>query len=171
MHTRYCGGNKHRGKWKSRSGMLHNATSRACARVRKSRGDFAWNISQLLRYIRAALSRPSARRVRYFIIFFMHCQESVLFAILTIVRAQKCKQTQETASTDATRSTPDCLPRNRTDSIRRRASELVRINLWAVSLPFTSVKRNVRIYAYLCVVYEILYEIPDAIEISKFKTA
>lgn len=137
---------------------------RVRASVRKSRGDFAWNISQLLRYIRAALSRPSARRVRYIIIFFMHCQESVLFAIPTIVRARKCKQTQETASTDATRSTPDCLPRNRIDSIRRRASGLVRINLWAVSLPFY-VREAQR--SDLRVVYEILYEIPDAIEISE----
>lgn len=93
-----------------------------------------------------------------------------------VLYARSCAKVQAGARNGVDRSyeidAPDCLPRrNRTGSIRRQTSEasgLVRINLWAVSLPLTFVKRNVRIYAYLCVVYEIFYEIPCAIEISKF---
>lgn len=98
--------------------------------------------------------------------FFMYREESVL-------HARSCAKVQADAGNGVDRryeiDAPDCLAEShrldKTPGVRTRENKSVG------GIVAFSVKRNVRICAYLRVVYEIFYEILCAIEISKFTTA
>lgn len=109
--------------------MRHNRV-----RVRKSRGiSRVEHLATVALYSRSAISFVcQTRAVLYYIFYALPRERS-----LRDLHDSPCAKVQADAGNgvDATRSTPDCLPAesHRLD----KTSGLVRINLWAVSLPFT----------------------------------
>lgn len=184
MQARYCGGNRRRGKWKSRGvrfvtprqlPMLQRYPDRC--HVRKSREKrgrredrSSWGIPQLLHYSRRYLIRLLARQFA----LLYNITKSAAFHSVMCKSTARTRRRRPTLRNRRARLSTVAELRQLDKTAASEASRLVRINPNDI-VAFTSVKRSdpsiLFIYLFIYIVYKILRDILCAIESNKYAIA